>query len=79
MKYSVCVNPKTVETVDGMNHWIDFFYIRYRSKVKDFDLRFDGSDLKNPIKCIIRVEGPVLSFARMYLEYQEKNSIFIGW
>lgn len=79
MKYSICVKPKTVSTVDGMDSWIKFFDIRYRAKVKDFDLRFDGKDLEEPIKCVIHVEGPFISFLRLWLEYREMAVVFIGW
>lgn len=79
MKYSVCVAPRTVETVDGMDNWIEFFAVRYRARVNDFDLKFDGENLEEPIKCIIHLEGPVLSFLKLWLEYRQMATVFIGW
>ena len=79
MKYSMRVESKTVDTVEGMQNWIELLATRYKAKIDDFNLVFEPWKLTDPNHCDIHIYGDLKSFLKLWKDYHKKTSVRRGW
>ena len=79
MKYSMRVESKTVDTVEGMQNWIALLAPRYNAQIDEVYLVFDPGTLTDPIHCDIHIYGDLKSFLKLWKDYHKKTSVRRGW